>query len=154
MGGFTLKKRIIAAAIFILAVLVGSIIYINVTHKRIIETEEYKTANITEIGEFQITDITKISFQYDNPSLKGETVENKEKIKEFMNYINNCRFTKMPKQIPMTGYYQLIVLFAGDKRVMDIMTYDSFVNINGTEYKMVKNNINQGDIDNFVKSAK
>jgi hypothetical protein len=149
-----LKKRIIAAAIFILAVLVGIVIYINANHKRISETENYKTTNISEIGGFHIDDITKISFQYGNPAMEGVTVENKEKIKEFLKYINSCRFKKITDQILTTGYYQNIVFFADDKQVMDIMTDDSFITINGTYYKMVENNITLEGIDNFVKSTK
>lgn len=149
-----MKKRIIAAAIFILAVLVGIVIYTNANHKRISETEDYKTAYIIEIGGFRIDDITRISFQYGNPALEGVTVENKDKIKEFLKYINSCRFKKITDQILSTGYYHHIVLFADDKQVMDIMTHDDFVTINGTDYKMVESNVSLEGIDNFVKSAK
>lgn len=137
-----------------MAVLVGIVIYTNANHKRISETDDYKTANISEIGGFHIDDITKISFQYDNPAMKGVTVENKDKIKEFLKYINSCRFKKVTDQILTTGYYQYIVLFADDKRVMDITTHDDFVTINGTDYKMVESNVSLEGIDNFVKSAK
>lgn len=149
-----MKKRIIAAAIFILAVLVGIIIYTNANHKRISEADDCKTADIIEIGGFHIDDITKISFQYGNPAMKGVTVENKEKIKEFLKYINSCRFKKVTDNILTTGYYHHIVLFADDKQVMDIMTNDDFITINGTDYKMVESNVSLEGIDNFVKSAK
>jgi|GEM_PF-1846575 len=142
-GGLTLKKRISIAVILILVFIVGIVIYTNTNHKR-----------ISEIGGFQSTDITKISFQYSNPSIKGGTVEDKEKIKEFMNYISSCVFSKNRIQTTMVGYYQMALFFAGDNEVMRIMTYDNFVDINGIQYNMVKNKLSLEKIDNFINHIK
>lgn len=138
-----MKKKILVPVIFLLAIIVIAIIYININHKR-----------ISEIGGFQVNDITKISFQYDNPAIKGGTVENKEKISEFMNYINSCVFTKKSTQTSMSGYYQLAVFFVGDKEAMSIMTYDKFIEIDGIQYNMIKNKLSLEKIDDFIKSVK
>jgi len=143
MGGLALKKRITIALILILVFIVGIMIYTNTNHKR-----------ISEIGGFQSTDITKISFQYNNPAIMGGTVEDKEKIEEFMNYISSCVFSKKRIQTPVVGYYQMAVFFAGENEVMSIMTYDNCIDINGIQYNMVKNKLSLEKIDNFINNIK
>ncbi|MDV3428453.1 MAG: hypothetical protein LIR50_15775 [Bacillota bacterium] len=109
---------------------------------------------ISEIGKFQIKDITKISFQYNNPAAdRGGTVEDKEKIKEFMEYINNCVVAKKKIQTPMTGYNQMAGLYIGNKEAMSILFYNNFIEINGIQYNMVKNKLSSEKIDDFIKSA-
>ncbi|WP_055666170.1 hypothetical protein [Desnuesiella massiliensis] len=136
-----MKKRILVSVVLLLALIIFAIMYINSNHKR-----------ISEIGGFQANDITKISFQYNNPAIKGGTVENKENINEFMNYINSCVFTKKLTQTLMAGYYQSVILFIGDNKVMSIMTYENFIDINGIQYNMVKNKLSLEKIDDFIKS--
>lgn len=138
-----MKKRIAITVIFIFVFIVGIVIYTNTNHKR-----------ISEIGGFQSVNITKISFQYNNPAIKGRTVEDKEKIKEFMNYISSCVFSKKHIQTTMGGYYQMAVFFAGGNEVMRIMTYDNFIDINGIQYNMVKNKLSLEKIDNFINNIK
>jgi hypothetical protein len=137
-----LKKKVYATALFLIFI-VGVVIYKNTNEKR-----------IEEIAGFQRTEVTKISFQYSNPAIKGGTVEDKERIKEFMNYIDSCVLLKKHPQTPINGYSQLAVFYIGDDRVMDIMTYGDFVDINGTQYDMVKNKLSIDKIDEFIKSIK
>lgn len=118
-------------------------VYLNTNYKR-----------ISGIGGLQSTDITKISFQYDNPSIKGGTVENKEKTQEFMQYINSCVIAKKWIQTPMAGYDQMAVFFISDKEVMRIMFYEDFIEINGIQYDMVKDKLSSEKIDSFIKSIK
>jgi hypothetical protein len=138
-----MKKRIIFAVILLLVFIAGAVVYTNINHKR-----------IDEIGGFKITEITRISFQYNNPAVKGGTVENKEKIKEFMDYLSSCVFSKKLIQEPITGYYQTAVFFIDDKEVLRIMTYENFIDINGTGYNMVKNKLSLKKIDDFINSIK
>lgn len=136
-----MKKRLFLSAMLFLVLIVIITVYICTSFKR-----------ITEIGSFQDTDITKIIFQYDNPAIKGRTVENKEKIKEFMKYINSCVVSKKWDQTPMTGYDQMAVLSIGDKEVMNILFYKNFIEINGIQYNMVKDKLSTEKIDDFIKS--
>lgn len=116
------------------------------------ENTNYK--RISKIVGFKGTDITKISFQYDNPSIKGGTVENKDKTQKFLQYINSCVVTKKWIQTPMTGYDQMAVFFIGDKEVMRIMFYEKIIEINGVQYDMVKDKLNSEKIDGFIKAIK
>lgn len=117
--------------------------YTTISHKR-----------ISEIGEFQIKDITKISFQYNNPAAdRGGTVEDKEKIKDFLEYIDNCVVAKKRVQTPMTGYNQMAGLYIGNKKAVSISFYDNFIEINGIQYNMLKNKLSSEKIDDFIKSA-
>lgn len=81
-----------------------------------------------------------------------ERFDNKKKIKEFMNYINGCVFSKKINQIPCTGYYQSAVFYIGEKQVMRISTYNDFIEINRIQYNMVKNKLSLEKIDDFIKS--
>lgn len=116
--------------------------YTTISHKR-----------ISEIGKFQIKDITKISFQYNNPADRGGTVEDKEKIKDFLEYIDNCVVSRKRVQTPMTGYNQMAELYIGNKEAVRIMFYDNFIEINGIQYNMLKNKLSSDKIDEFIKSA-
>jgi len=136
-----LKKRITIIVILVLVFIIGIVIYTKTNYKR-----------ISDIGGFQNTDITKILFQYNNGSIKAGTIENKEKIGEFMSYINNCVFSKKLFQTSITGYYQMLVFHVGDKEVMRIMAYDNFMDINGIQYNMVKNKLSLKKIDNLINN--
>jgi len=138
-----MKKRIIFTFILLWVFIAGAVVYTSINYKR-----------ITQIGDFKSADISRISFQYNNPAYKGGTVENKGKIEEFMNYINNCVFSKKRVQTPIVGYNQLAVFFIGDKEVMRITTYENFIEINGTQYNMVKNKLSLEKIDDFINSIK
>lgn len=112
--------------------------------------ENYKTIDV--IGGFKISEVTKISFQYDNPAIKRQTIEDKKEINKFMNYINSYRFRKKPDQIPMVGYYRMVTFYISDKKVTNIILYDKFIDINGIQYNMTKNKLNLQKIDDFIKS--
>lgn len=138
-----MKRKMLIFVILLLVVILTAAIYIRLSCKR-----------IDEIGRFKIDDITKISFQYDNVSIKGGTVEDKEKISAFMKYVCSCVLTKKLIQPKITGYYQAITFYAGDKKAMCILTYDNFIDINGIKYKMVRNKLDLKRIDNFINSIK
>jgi hypothetical protein len=144
-----LKKGILVPVVVLfLAIILIAIMYINSNGRYQVND----VTKISKIGGFKVNDITKISFSYDNPAIKGGTVENKVKINEFMNYINSCTFKKKSPQTPITGYYQLALFFIGDREVTRIMTYDKFIDINGIQYNMVKNKLSLVKIDDFIKS--
>ena len=138
-----MKKKIVLFAILLLVVtiIIAVIVNTNIIFKR-----------INVIGGFQVTDITKIGFQYDNPAAnKGVNVENKEKIQEFMKYINSCiLIQRIP--IGMTGYNQSAVFYIGDNIIMRVTFYDDFIEINGAQYNMVKDKLSSKKIDEFIKS--
>ena len=137
-----MKKKAVLFAILLLVVtiIIAVIVNSNIIFKR-----------INDIGGFQVTDITKIDFQYNNPSVKGGNVENKEKVQEFMKYINSCILVqRIP--IGMTGYNQSAVFYIGDNIIMRVMFYDDFIEINGAQYNMVKDKLSSEKVDEFVKS--
>lgn len=138
-----MKRKMFIFVIPLLAVILIAAIYIRLSYKR-----------IDEIGRFKTNDITKISFQYDNTSIKGGIVEDKEKISAFMKYVCSCILTKKLIQPKITGYYQSITFYVGDKEAMCILTYDNFIDINGIKYKMVRNKLDLRRIDNFINSIK
>lgn len=140
-GRSKLKRRILIFAsiiIFIIGCIIGN------------RYNNGKT--ISEIGGFKADDVTKISFQYDNPAIKGRTVEDREEINKFMNYINSYRFSKKTDQIPIVGYCKMVTFYISDKEVTSIIDYDKFIDINGTQYNMVKNKLSLQKSDDFIKS--
>jgi hypothetical protein len=137
-----LKKRIILTLALLLIVITG-VVYKNTNYK-----------DIEEIVGFRSSEITKVSFQYNNPAIKGGTTEDKEKIKEFLHYMGSCVFSKKQVQTPVTGYYQMAVFTAGNNEVFRMSTYDNFIDINGTQYNMKKNKLSLDKIDDFIKTLK
>lgn len=138
-----MKRRIFFTIALLLVLIIVIMLYTNTGGKR-----------ISEIGEFKVNDITKINFQYNSGVIKAGAIENKEKINEFMNYLDSCILKKKSTQLQVVGYYQLLVLYTENKEVMRIMTYDKFIEINGIQYNMVKNKLNLEKIDDLIKSLK
>lgn len=56
--------------------------------------------------------------------------------------------------LSIAGYYQTAGFFIDDKEVLRIMTYENFIDINGTRYNMVKNKLSLKKIDDFINSIK
>jgi hypothetical protein len=138
--GYILKRKLFLFAMLLLAFIVIITVYVNTNCKK-----------ISSIVGFQGNDITRISSVYDNPGIKGGTVENKEKIKELMKYINSCVVIKKLIQTPITGYSPMFIFLIGDKQVMNMTVYDNCIEINGIQYNMVKDKISLQKIIDFIK---
>lgn len=70
----------------------------------------------------------------------GYTVEtnDKDKIKELINSLNNRYYRKALIQLPRSGYSYFYDFYSGDKEIIRITGHGKNVNINGTYYSVSK----------------
>lgn len=106
---------------------------------------------ISGVTGVKSADITKIVF-YDGRGgvNKPVTVEDKQKIKEFMEYLDGYEInkTKDPNQI---GWIHSAKFYANDKPVMDI-TFVNPIIINGEYFNITKGELDTRTIGEFLKS--
>jgi len=83
------------------------------------------------------TNITKV-FMRNGGNGYGVETNNKDKIKELVNLLNNRHYIKAINQKPRTGYSYFYEFYSGDKMILRITGSGNNVNINGTYYKVDK----------------
>lgn len=94
--------------------------------------------------------ITKIVFYDGRGANKPVTVSDKQKIKEFMGYLNgySIKKTKNPES---TGWIHSAVFYSNDKEVMNI-TFVNPIIINGDYFNITKGELDTKTIGKFLKS--
>lgn len=109
--------------------------------------------NSTTIGGVtgvKFEDVTKIVFCDGRGRNKPVTVEDKQKIKEFMGYLNgyDIKKTKNPES---TGWIHRGLFYINDNEVMDI-TFVNPIVINGDYFNITKGELDTAAIGKFLKS--
>ena len=110
-----------------------------------------KDKKISDVTGIKFDDITKIVFYDGRGKLnKAVILEDKEKIKEFMRYLDNyvINETKNPE---LVGWIQGAGFYINDKEVMSI-TFDNPITINGNYYDVTQGSLNFEIIGQFIKS--
>jgi hypothetical protein len=110
----------------------------------------FSVKGIKDVADINYNNITKIVFVDGSGRNKPLIVENKEKINEFMGYIDNYSVIKTgnPDKI---GWLRSASFYENDKPVMEI-TFVNPIIINGEYYKVICGGLSQGKIDKFLKS--
>lgn len=136
-----MKRRLPAIFILVLVIFVF-----------VLSTQEKK---INGILQTNYNDITKIVFFNDRTGRKV-TVENKEKVKEFMGLVDSYVLKKMSGTTevkPGTAYS--VQFYKGDKMAFTLqfisLEPNSNLGINGKEYRVVKTDLTVEKIDDFLK---
>lgn len=113
-----------------------------------------KGETISEITKLKSSNITKIVFYDGRGGLnKPLTVESKQKIDEFIGYLDKCTIKKEVNHKYGTGWIHDAVFYSNDKKVIDIIFGDPII-FNGTEYyDVLKNNLSTDKIDRFLQSV-
>lgn len=135
-GGYMFKKLL---AVFV-GIMLLLLLLVSFTGKR-----------IKQVSNINYDHINKIVF-YDGRGGKNKpvTIEDKKKIKKFMDYLNEytIRKVKNPKK---TGWIYSFVLYDNYNKEMKI-TFGSPIEINGEYYKVLKGNLSVDSIDKFLNS--
>ncbi|EHI98743.1 cell wall binding repeat-containing protein [Clostridium sp. DL-VIII] len=105
---------------------------------------------ISGVTGIKFDDITKIVFC--DGSLKNNTVtiEDKQKIKEFMGYLDAYSVNNIDVPV-VTGWLHRALFYINDKEVMDI-SFDNPIDINGEQFNVTKGNLDIKTIDRYLKS--
>lgn len=118
--------------------------------QNILSNANLNATTISGVTGVKFDDITKIVFCDGRGRNKSVTVEDKEKIKEFMGYLNGygIKKTKNPES---TGWIHRGLFYINDKEVMDI-TFVNPIIINGDYFNITKGELDTVTIGNFLKS--
>jgi predicted lactoylglutathione lyase len=110
----------------------------------------FKTKKIKELTNVNYNSITKIMFVDGSGRNKPLTVDNKQKIEEFINYIDDCVVIKAdnPDKI---GWLHSASFYENDKQVMEIVFVNPII-INGEYYRVIWGGLSGDKIDKFLKS--
>ncbi|MBC2458840.1 cell wall-binding protein [Clostridium beijerinckii] len=111
------------------------------------DSESQKISGVTGI---KFNDVTKIVF-YDGRGGKSITIGDKEKVKEFMGYLDGYIIKKATNVEASDGYIHSAHFYINDKDVMDI-TFVNPIIINNNYYNVIKGELDTYKIDKYLKS--
>jgi len=134
-------KKIVLFIAFIILLTIIYLLYSN-----------YDKTNILKVSHIESKDITEIQFFY-QPNHNLIKVDDKEKIKVFLNYLELCAVKKEKKHLNSDGYIYTAQIFSSDKLVANI-TFTNPIKINDDYYNIVKGEITKEMIDNYLKIVK
>lgn len=118
--------------------------------QNILSNVNTNATTISGVTGVNFDDITKIVFYDGRGQNKPVTVEDKQKIQEFMGYLNgySIKKTKNPES---TGWIHSGLFYINDKEVMDI-TFVNPIIINGDYFNITKGDLDTITIGKFLKS--
>ncbi|KLU65280.1 N-acetylmuramoyl-L-alanine amidase LytC precursor [Desulfosporosinus acididurans] len=115
-------------------------------------TTNYKEKTIRDVTNVAPQDITKIVFYDGRGGLnKPLTIEDKQDISKFMDYLDGYVLEKAKNPEPSTGWIHEAAFYMNDKEVMDITFVDPII-INKNYYTILKSTLDNKKIDTFLKS--
>ncbi|WP_309446453.1 cell wall-binding repeat-containing protein [Desulfosporosinus nitroreducens] len=115
---------------------------------------DYEEKKISDVINIKSDDnITKIVF-YDGRGGRNEplTIEDKQKIKEFMGYLDGYVIKKEKNPVPSAGWIHKAVFYINDKEAMSITFVDPMIIDGKYYYNIIKGNLDTDKIDKFLKS--
>lgn len=117
---------------------------------------EYQNKNFKEISINNIVkydNITKVEFLDGRGGLnKPFILEDKEKINEFLNFMDNYNIKKEKKHIDSVGWIHMVNFYSGERKIVSI-TFGDTLEINGIYYKVLNGNLSVKQIDEFINSV-
>jgi hypothetical protein len=136
-GGYVMWKKVLPIIISLVVII---ILYACFSPKK-----------INQIENINYNDITKIQFVDGSGRNKPLIVEDRQKIAEFIGYIEDCVVIKSSNPYK-TGWTRAAAFYEDDKVVMDI-TFDTPIIINGKYYRVIWGSLNMKKIDKFLQSV-
>lgn len=112
-----------------------------VQEKRISETTGVKAINVT-----------KIVFSDGRGRNKPFTLEDKQKINEFMGLLDGYVIKQEENHQPSTGWIHMADFYNGNQKLMRI-TFTNPLEIDGVYYNIVKGQLSTETIDKFISSV-
>ncbi|WP_088228401.1 hypothetical protein [Desulfosporosinus sp. FKB] len=111
----------------------------------------YEEKTIQDVTNVDPQDITKIIFYDGRGGLnKPLTIEDKQDIKTFMDYLDGYVVEKTKNPEPFTGWIHEAVFYINNKEVVDI-TFSDPILINKNYYTILKSTLDNKKIDTFLK---
>lgn len=107
---------------------------------------------VTEAANIKDTSITKIVFYDGRGYNKPLSLENKQKIDEFISYLNTCVVIKSIAERHGSGWIHSAAFYDKEKELADI-TFSDQMTINGQHYDILANNLSTSKIDSFLKTV-
>lgn len=115
-------------------------------------SSQYKEQKISEVTNVKYNEITKIVFSDGRGGInKPFTLEDKQKISEFVGLLDKYVIKKEKKHENFSGWIHMADFYNGEKKLMRI-TFTNPLNIDEAYYNVVKYELETKDIDNFIKS--
>lgn len=108
--------------------------------------------SVTDAANLRNTNITKIIFYDGRGYNKPLSVESKQKIDEFMGYMDKCVVIKFTVRDRGTGWIHSAAFYNKDKKLAYI-TFSDPIKINDQYYDILNNNLNTSKIDSFLKTV-
>lgn len=107
---------------------------------------------ISDIADFEATDVTKIVFTDGRGRNKTFAIEDKQKINEFMALIDGYIIKQEKNHQPSVGWIHMADFYSGNEKLMRI-TFTNPLEIDGVYYNIVKGQLSIETLDKFINSA-
>lgn len=108
--------------------------------------------NIHQLYPYNNSSISKIIF-YDGRGVKKSiSIQNKNKINEFLGYIDKYEIGAQVDDQSVGWIYSCVFYNKENAKILTI-TFGNTIIINNKSYKVLKNNLSPNDIEKFLKSA-
>lgn len=109
--------------------------------------------SMTETAGLKDSNITKIVFYDGRGGLNQPlSVENRQKIDEFMSSLSKCNVKKSINNPLRSGWIHSAVFFSDKGRLAEI-TFGDYAVINKEYYDVAENSLNASEIDDFLKTV-
>jgi hypothetical protein len=108
---------------------------------------------VTEMAKIKTSEITRIEIRDQRGRMKDPfIVEDKQKIDEFIGFLNECVVKKYSPSEPSGGWIQEAAFYKNSEEVA-VITFGDFIVINKTmHYKVVNNNISTEMVTKYLQS--
>ncbi|OOM10414.1 hypothetical protein [Clostridium saccharobutylicum] len=123
--------------------------FIGYTKNISIKKVNSKYKKISDVTGINLDDITKIVFG-DGRGYKQITVEDEQKVKEFIKYLDGYVITE-GKNPESTGWIHSADFYINETDVMSVTFVDPLI-INGNYYNIIQGGLDAKKIDDFLKS--
>lgn len=107
---------------------------------------------ISEITSVKTIDVTKIVFSDGRGRNKPFTLEDKQKINEFMGLLDGYIIKQEKNHQPSAGWIHMADFYNGNEKLMRI-TFTNPLQIDGVYYNIVKGQLSTETIDKFISLA-
>jgi hypothetical protein len=114
---------------------------------------DFRGHKIKDIAKIEYEDVTKTIFSDGRGGRNAPlVVEDKEKIKEFMSYIDDYSVKEIRVPEPATGWIHSASFYNNEKEIMKI-TFVNPIIINNRYYRLLKGDLSPEEIDHFLKAV-
>lgn len=107
--------------------------------------------SVTEIAKLKSSGITKIIFYDQSVGMKPFPVDNKKKIDEFIESLDQCKIERKTTPRDSVGWMQQAVFYSNDDKI-SVITFGNPIVIDGVDYNVIENCFGSYEIDLFLKT--